>query len=90
MLILFCLRGWKLTKPPKNSFCKDKAIFCSIILPARNEENNISDCLLSLINQDYPKENFEVIVVNDHSTDKTAALALQTCIANFRMVNLSQ
>ncbi|MDP3729956.1 MAG: glycosyltransferase [Candidatus Omnitrophota bacterium] len=41
----------------------------SIIMPARNEEKWISDSLKSLINLNYPK--FEIIVVNDGSTDKT-------------------
>jgi cellulose synthase/poly-beta-1,6-N-acetylglucosamine synthase-like glycosyltransferase len=41
----------------------------SVIVPARNEQDNIERCLLSLLTQDYP--NFEVIVVNDSSTDNT-------------------
>src|SRR5918999_4672690 len=43
--------------------------FVSIIVPARNEQNNIKRCILSLLDQDYP--SFEVIVVDDNSTDKT-------------------
>ncbi|MFA6432165.1 MAG: glycosyltransferase [Candidatus Margulisiibacteriota bacterium] len=41
----------------------------SIIMPARNEEGWIRDSLLSILNLNYP--NFEVIVVDDGSTDKT-------------------
>lgn len=44
----------------------------SIIIPARNEENNIAHCLQSIIQQQYPRELFEVIVIDDHSADKTA------------------
>jgi cellulose synthase/poly-beta-1,6-N-acetylglucosamine synthase-like glycosyltransferase len=40
----------------------------SIIVPARNEEKDIRECIESLLNQDYP--NFELIVINDRSTDK--------------------
>jgi chlorobactene glucosyltransferase len=43
--------------------------FVSIIVPARNEQDNIERCILSLLHQDYP--NFEVIVVDDNSTDNT-------------------
>lgn len=43
--------------------------FVSIVVPARNEEENIERCIISLLNQDYP--NFEVIFVDDNSTDKT-------------------
>jgi chlorobactene glucosyltransferase len=44
----------------------------SVCVPARNEERGIRACLLSLLEQDYPQ--FEVIVVNDHSTDRTSEL----------------
>ncbi len=43
----------------------------SVIIPARNEEQNISACLHSIYKQNYPAHLFEVIVVDDHSTDKT-------------------
>lgn len=45
----------------------------SVLIPARNEERNIVDCLRSLALQTYPKDLFEVIVLDDHSTDGTAA-----------------
>ena len=47
----------------------------SILVPARNEEGKIRRCLESLLNQDYP--NFEVIVVDDRSTDQSAQIIAQ-------------
>lgn len=44
----------------------------SVMIPVKNEERNIRDCLLSLLNQDYP--NLEIIVINDSSTDQTEAI----------------
>lgn len=44
----------------------------SIIIPARNEEENIKDCLHYIAKQSYPKNLFTVIVVDDFSTDRTA------------------
>src|SRR5437899_9976424 len=41
----------------------------SIIVPARNEERNIRRCVTSLLEQNY--QNYEVIVVDDGSTDDT-------------------
>jgi chlorobactene glucosyltransferase len=41
----------------------------SVLVPARNEECNIEACVASLLAQDYP--DFEVIVLDDHSTDNT-------------------
>jgi cellulose synthase/poly-beta-1,6-N-acetylglucosamine synthase-like glycosyltransferase len=57
----------------------------SIIIPARNEEENIAQLLKALEEQSYPKDLFEVIVVDDHSTDQTAAVVQQ-----FRSVTLIQ
>jgi chlorobactene glucosyltransferase len=44
----------------------------SILVPARNEELNIEKCVLSLLAQDYP--DFEVLVLDDQSTDKTRSI----------------
>ncbi|HID20313.1 MAG TPA: glycosyltransferase [Methanophagales archaeon] len=45
--------------------------FVSVLVPARNEEENIGECLTSLIQQVYPKDRYEIVVVNDRSTDNT-------------------
>ena len=44
----------------------------SIILPARNEEKYLANCLNSLINQDY--QNYEIIVIDDSSEDSTGKI----------------
>jgi len=51
-----------------------KQIEVSIIVPAYNEEKTISDCLDSLLSQNYPSDKYEVIVVNDGSTDNTESI----------------
>lgn len=43
--------------------------FVSVLIPARNEEVNIRNCVHSLLSQDY--SNYEVLVLDDNSTDKT-------------------
>lgn len=43
----------------------------TVIVAARNEEENILDCMTSLDNQVYPDGKLEIIIVNDHSTDAT-------------------
>jgi hypothetical protein len=45
----------------------------SVIVPARNEAECLADCLRSLLGQDGP--SYEVIVVDDHSTDTTRSIA---------------
>jgi len=46
----------------------------SVIIPARNEEANLGACLESLVSQ--AGVEFEIIVVNDHSTDRTGEIAV--------------
>jgi chlorobactene glucosyltransferase len=46
--------------------------FVSIVVPARNEEKSIERCIISLLNQDYPE--FEIIVIDDNSTDNTSKI----------------
>src|ERR1043166_8159784 len=54
------------TSPPA------KAPLISVCVPARNEERNIRACVESILAQDYP--NFEVIVLDDRSTDGTSKI----------------
>ncbi len=43
----------------------------SVIIAARNEEANLHDCLESVTNQTYPISLYEIIIINDGSTDGT-------------------
>lgn len=54
-----------------HSVNKNNLIKVSVLIAARNEEKNIEKLLESLKKQSFPKELFEVIIVNDHSTDNT-------------------
>src|SRR5690242_15878114 len=56
----------------------------SIILPARNEERYIGPCLESLIAQNYP--NFEIIAINDSSSDGTEEQILHYAATEPRLV----
>lgn len=47
----------------------------SVVITAFNEEKNLPKCLESIVNQDFPTENIELIVVDNNSTDKTGAIA---------------
>lgn len=48
--------------------------FVSIIIVMRNEEKYIEKCLLSILNQDYPKDNYEIIIVDGMSDDKSVQI----------------
>ncbi len=46
----------------------------SVIVAARNEERHIGNCLQALVKLHYPKELYEIIIVNDRSTDATGKI----------------
>lgn len=79
-LIISMRIGWRNLK----NFQVDKArtiqpeTSISIVIAARNEENNIVKCLNDLLQQDYALHKYEIIVVDDHSNDATAQ-----CVHNF-------
>lgn len=56
-----------LRKPEKYSIKKFPKV--SVLVPARDEEEKIENCIRSILMQDYP--DFEVIVLDDNSTDRT-------------------
>lgn len=58
-----------------NNLDNNKLPFISVIIPARNEEAVLEETLPYLLTQDYPRERWEVILVNDQSTDHTKAVA---------------
>ncbi|MEX2534098.1 MAG: glycosyltransferase family 2 protein [Trueperaceae bacterium] len=53
------------------------APFVSIVLPVRNESQHIGSCLSRLLEQDYPKDRFEILVVDGDSADDTREVVQQ-------------
>lgn len=47
----------------------------SVLIAARNEEKNLPRCLQSLLCSEYPADQFEILVIDDRSTDQTRAVA---------------
>jgi cellulose synthase/poly-beta-1,6-N-acetylglucosamine synthase-like glycosyltransferase len=77
ILIFYYRQAWKKIPVyllPADAKPKTKI---SVIIPARNEENNIAACLNSLTEQDYPGDLLEIIVADDHSTDDTASIVFR-------------
>lgn len=59
----------------RSSFLTSSNRRFSIVVPAHNEELSISKTLSSLLAIDYPRNQFEIVVVADNCTDRTAAIA---------------
>jgi len=92
-LLIILYRRWFLELPEfqiKNDL-KPVTRF-SIMIPARNEADNIDRFLLSILEQQYPAELFEVILINDHSTDNTSEKVqlLQKEYSRLQLIELSE
>jgi cellulose synthase/poly-beta-1,6-N-acetylglucosamine synthase-like glycosyltransferase len=83
-LISFYSYHWRKLKPPASKSSLPSS-FISVIIAARNEELTLPTLLLDLQNQDFPRDLFEIIVVDDFSTDKTAV-----AVHKFKNVSLIQ
>ncbi|MBS1598274.1 MAG: glycosyltransferase [Bacteroidetes bacterium] len=74
ILIDYYRRSWNdIPQYDPGSPSKEFKTKVTVIIPARNEENNIGRCLESILKQSYPLSLIEIIVVDDHSTDGTKA-----------------
>ncbi|MBK8657989.1 MAG: glycosyltransferase [Bacteroidetes bacterium] len=89
VLVLYFLIGWLRLKLHEAGDSGEKQLpFVSIIIPVRNESENIQACLQSIFSQSYPKHLFEVIVIDDYSTDPTIRLAKEIAEKNLTVLNL--
>ena len=82
ILILYYKFGWREVRPFLLT-TQEPVTKISVIIAARNEEENIGKLLTSLESQTYSNKFFEVIVVDDHSTDNTVSV-----VQNFGFVKL--
>lgn len=90
-LILILLYKNRWNKVPNFKIIKDSeepTVFISVIIPARNEEDNIGKLLDSIKKQTYPNTKFEVIVIDDFSTDKTKTVIESYVCRNIQYVSL--
>jgi len=90
-LLIENYRRWYLTVNPflvPENF--SPSLTFSVVISARNEEVNILKCLHSILNQNYPIHLFEIIIIDDHSTDNTPGIIseLQQTHTNVYLYNL--
>lgn len=93
LMVLYFFINWLRLKPsPVNgpSSPGTATPFVSIIIPTRNESGNIVRCLESIFKQTYPASSFEVILIDDYSTDPTLRLAREFTQPNLTVLDLQQ
>lgn len=89
-LMLWYRYGWQHLLPFSSTNKLKGTTRVSVIIPARNEERHILSCLEAVNSQAYPRDLLEIIVINDHSTDRTAELAHQFGGGRVRLINLAE
>lgn len=94
LFVLTLLYGWDWSNVRKKGQTHgDSDLFISVVVAVRNEAKNITTLLQSFESQSFPKERFEVIVVDDGSEDDTEAIILQfisTCTINLRLASIDE
>ncbi|MCI0920343.1 glycosyltransferase family 2 protein [Sphingobacterium rhinopitheci] len=79
-------KGWSVIP----YFSKERKVntAVSVIIAARNEEDNIARTIDAIINQNFPQDKLELIIVDDHSTDNTAAIISSYADRGVRLLQL--
>jgi biofilm PGA synthesis N-glycosyltransferase PgaC len=84
ILLGFLFLGWRQSTSQRSQSVANEA-FITVIVPVRNEANNIGTLLSDLDRQQY--KHFEVIVVDDHSDDETVAVVKSVTRLNVKVVS---
>ncbi|RMF32675.1 MAG: glycosyltransferase [Chlorobiota bacterium] len=89
---LMAIGAWLERRRQYTQPTEDRLPPVSIVVPARNEEHRIARCLESLASLDYPSDRLEIIVVDDRSTDRTAAVVASYAerIPELRVLSLAE
>jgi cellulose synthase/poly-beta-1,6-N-acetylglucosamine synthase-like glycosyltransferase len=89
LVLLFLIIGWARLKRPqlKTTGFTTKV---TILIAARNEEEKMALTINDLLAQDYPKHLTEIIIVDDHSTDRTAEIIRSYAPQGVKLLQLNE
>lgn len=88
-VVLYLKKGWsRLVYFRKNN--QAHKTFVSVLIAARNEEDKLEKTIKDILAQNYPKHLFELIIVDDHSTDKTTEIILSYSSQGVRLIKLNE
>lgn len=92
LIILLYIIGWQKLPSFKLSPNYIPQTTISVLVAARNEEAAIHECLSCLVKQSYPKDLLEIIVIDDHSEDKTIEIVntFEKSYKNLRLIRLNE
>lgn len=87
IIVLFLRKGWKSIPPFKRSELAGKTKV-SVLIAARNEEKGIAFTIGDILAQSYPASLTELIIVDDHSTDRTACIVDSYASRGVKLIRL--
>jgi len=89
VVVLFLIKGWRRldTRKFHSTLLKTPV---SVLIAARNEEQNIAFTIQDILNQNYPANLLEVIVVDDHSSDNTASIIRSFSDQGIKLIQLNE
>lgn len=88
-LIFRLVAVWRRIEVVPSPGPENAGAFITVIVPARNEARRIGDFLQAIARQDYPRHLYEILVVDDHSTDATDEIVQSKSIPNLRLLYLA-
>ena len=84
-LILSYRYGWDNNLP---AYIRDSDLKVSVVVAMKNEEKNIKRLYKNIQSQNYPKDRFEILFINDHSSDSTQEVLKNIQSDNLRCLNM--
>jgi cellulose synthase/poly-beta-1,6-N-acetylglucosamine synthase-like glycosyltransferase len=89
MVLIYLIRGWNVLKRPeiKTSGLSTKI---TVLIAARNEAERIHLTIEDILAQDYPKHLTEIIIVDDHSTDRTSDIIASYASRGVMLLKLNE
>lgn len=88
ILVLWMRKGWITIQLPHDLLVATKTV--SVIIAARNEELNIRRTIESILNQNFPAELLELIIIDDHSDDDTSAIVRTYANSGVQLIQLNE
>ena len=88
-ILLYLKNGWSKVKSfqAKDKPCKTTV---SVLIAARNEEENIKKTIEDVLAQDYPSHLLQLIIVDDHSTDRTSEIVRSFASQGVKLIVLNE
>jgi cellulose synthase/poly-beta-1,6-N-acetylglucosamine synthase-like glycosyltransferase len=89
LVLLYLIKGWAALKTPRVNL-SGFTTRVTVLIAARNEEESIHLTIEDILAQDYPKHLTEIIIVDDHSTDRTADIIRSYADCGVKLLQLNE